>query len=149
MQVITEILDGKTFHQCASRIDEFYRLKFGDTCITRKNIRFISYINFCSDDQRCIGIELCKMKDELFNCRVCCEWKKLGNRAEAQPGCKYMEMVFVHMLHVVYRALWHIYCSFLFIRNFFIFYVFESLSSCLSFVVLRIRSLNYGFYNNF
>ena len=43
MQVITEILDGKTFHQCASRIDEFYRLKFGDTCITRKNIRFISY----------------------------------------------------------------------------------------------------------
>ena len=38
MQVITEILDGKTFHQCASRIDEFYRLKFGDTCITRKNI---------------------------------------------------------------------------------------------------------------
>ena len=42
MQVITEILDGKTFHQCASRIDEFYRLKFGDTCITRKNIRFIS-----------------------------------------------------------------------------------------------------------
>ena len=44
MQVITEILDGKTFHQCASRIDEFYRLKFGDTCITRKNIRFISYI---------------------------------------------------------------------------------------------------------
>ena len=45
MQVITEILDGKTFHQCASRIDEFYRLKFGDTCITRKNIRFISYLN--------------------------------------------------------------------------------------------------------
>ena len=44
MQVITEILDGKTFHQCASRIDEFYRLKFGDTCITRKNIRFISYL---------------------------------------------------------------------------------------------------------
>ena len=44
MQVITEILDGKTFHQRASRIDEFYRLKFGDTCITRKNIRFISYI---------------------------------------------------------------------------------------------------------
>ena len=48
MQVITEILDGKTFHQCASRIDEFYRLKFGDTCITRKNIRFISYVNLCS-----------------------------------------------------------------------------------------------------
>ena len=46
MQVITEILDGKTFHQCASRIDEFYRLKFGDTCITRKNKRFISYIIF-------------------------------------------------------------------------------------------------------
>ena len=45
MQVITEILDGKTFHQCASRIDEFYCLKFGDTCITRKNIRFISYVN--------------------------------------------------------------------------------------------------------
>ena len=43
MQDITEILDGKTFHQF-SRIDEFYRLKFGDTCITLKNIRFISYI---------------------------------------------------------------------------------------------------------
>ena len=53
MQVITEILDGKTFHQCASRIDEFYRLKFGDTCITRKNIRFISYMKstfHASDD---------------------------------------------------------------------------------------------------
>ena len=43
VQVITEILDGKTFH---SRIDEFYRLRFGDTWITRKNIRFISYISF-------------------------------------------------------------------------------------------------------
>ena len=39
MQVITEILNDKTFH-----IDEFYRLKFGDTCITRKNIRLISFI---------------------------------------------------------------------------------------------------------
>ena len=48
MQVITEILDGKTFHQCASRIDEFYCLKFGDTCITRKNTRFISYVNLRS-----------------------------------------------------------------------------------------------------
>ena len=39
MQVITEILDGKTM-----RIDEFYRRNFGDTCITLKNIRFISYL---------------------------------------------------------------------------------------------------------
>ena len=39
MQVITEILDGKTFHQCASRIDEFYRLKFGDTCINEDRCR--------------------------------------------------------------------------------------------------------------
>ena len=53
MQVITEILDGKTFHQCASRIDEFYRLKFGDTCITRKNIRFISYIHGCFVPKTC------------------------------------------------------------------------------------------------
>ncbi|XP_056001238.1 uncharacterized protein LOC130048474 isoform X2 [Ostrea edulis] len=50
-------------------------------------------INFCRDDQRCIGVEVCELNAELFKCRVCCEWKKLGNHAETQPGCKYLEMV--------------------------------------------------------
>lgn len=48
---------------------------------------------FCSGDQRCVGIELCEISVDLFQCRVCCEWKKLGyGYIDEQPGCKYLEM---------------------------------------------------------
>ncbi|XP_048741964.2 uncharacterized protein LOC125655639 [Ostrea edulis] len=47
---------------------------------------------FCSEDQRCIGIETCQIREDLFQCRVCCEWKKMGNNVDKQPGCKYLEM---------------------------------------------------------
>ncbi|XP_048741965.2 uncharacterized protein LOC125655640 [Ostrea edulis] len=47
---------------------------------------------FCSKDQRCVGIETCQIRSDLFQCRVCCEWKKMGNNVDEQPGCKYLEM---------------------------------------------------------
>lgn len=48
---------------------------------------------FCTSDQRCVGIELCELNLDLFQCRVCCEWKKLGyGYIDEQPGCKYLEM---------------------------------------------------------
>ncbi|XP_056001777.1 uncharacterized protein LOC125667550 [Ostrea edulis] len=50
-------------------------------------------INFCYEDQRCIGVEVCELNPELFKCRVCCEWMKLGNHTETQPGCKYLETI--------------------------------------------------------
>ncbi|XP_062606399.1 fucolectin-like isoform X2 [Saccostrea cucullata] len=48
---------------------------------------------FCVNDQRCIGIELCHIREDWFQCRVCCEWKKIGsNYYDDQPHCKYLEM---------------------------------------------------------
>jgi hypothetical protein len=53
--------------------------------------------NYCVNDQRCVGLELCQIKPDLFRCRVCCEWKKLGNHKDPQPGCKYLEMVITYI----------------------------------------------------
>lgn len=50
---------------------------------------------FCSKDQRCIGIEMFQIREDLFRCRVCCEWKTIGNDVDEQPGCKYLEMVII------------------------------------------------------
>ncbi|XP_062606407.1 fucolectin-like [Saccostrea cucullata] len=48
---------------------------------------------FCVNDQRCIGVEICQIRQDLFQCRVCCEWKKMGtNNIDEHPGCKYLEM---------------------------------------------------------
>jgi hypothetical protein len=34
--------------------------------------------NLCKGDRRCIGLEICKIREDLYRCRACCNWKKLG-----------------------------------------------------------------------
>jgi hypothetical protein len=51
---------------------------------------------FCSEDRRCIGIELCTFSDTQHRCRVCCQWKRIGwtpNLMVDSQHCKYMEAV--------------------------------------------------------
>ncbi|XP_061195228.1 uncharacterized protein LOC133203466 [Saccostrea echinata] len=56
---------------------------------------------FCVGDQRCIGIELCQIRNDLFQCRVCCEWKKIySNYYDDQPNCKYLEIVMALAAHL-------------------------------------------------
>ncbi|XP_062606401.1 pentraxin fusion protein-like [Saccostrea cucullata] len=67
------------------------------TIFSAENQTFGRTINqcsqFCISDQRCIGIEICQIRQDLFQCRVCCEWKKMGtNNIDEHPGCKYLEM---------------------------------------------------------
>jgi hypothetical protein len=57
--------------------------------------------NFCIADQRCIGIETCQVKEDQFQCRVCCDWKITGKGAEEKPGCKYLEMVSIFFLSLL------------------------------------------------
>ncbi|XP_062603286.1 uncharacterized protein LOC134265058 [Saccostrea cucullata] len=48
--------------------------------------------DFCTEDLRCIGIEICQVRENWFQCRVCCAWLKTGkNYTSEQPGCKYFE----------------------------------------------------------
>ncbi|XP_062579210.1 uncharacterized protein LOC134241143 [Saccostrea cucullata] len=50
---------------------------------------------FCSGDRRCIGIELCTVREDLYRCRVCCEWLRLTETPYLYSNsqeCKYMEM---------------------------------------------------------
>lgn len=37
---------------------------------------------FCWGDKRCIGMEVCRIREDLYRCRACCEWMKLGEKAE-------------------------------------------------------------------
>lgn len=51
---------------------------------------------FCLGDRRCIGIEVCRIRADLYRCRACCEWMKLGEKTEISNymvACKYYEMV--------------------------------------------------------
>lgn len=50
---------------------------------------------FCRGDRRCIGMEVCRIREDLYRCRACCEWMKLGANAELtndMVACKYYEM---------------------------------------------------------
>uniref|UniRef100_A0A8W8J7F7 Fucolectin tachylectin-4 pentraxin-1 domain-containing protein n=1 Tax=Magallana gigas TaxID=29159 RepID=A0A8W8J7F7_MAGGI len=50
---------------------------------------------FCRGDRRCIGMEVCQIREDLYRCRACCEWMKLGEKTEPtnnMAACKYYEM---------------------------------------------------------
>ncbi|XP_048743048.2 uncharacterized protein LOC125656489 [Ostrea edulis] len=50
---------------------------------------------FCSGDRRCIGIELCTIKEDRYRCRACCEWKRIRTKSNLtvdSQQCKYLEM---------------------------------------------------------
>ena len=49
----------------------------------------------CERNQQCIGVEICKVKEGLFRCQACCEWKKV-KKYTTLPGasnCTYYEQV--------------------------------------------------------
>ena len=49
----------------------------------------------CERNQQCIGVEICKVKEDLFRCQACCEWKK-EKKYTTQSGasnCTYYEQV--------------------------------------------------------
>lgn len=51
----------------------------------------ISCSNFCREDRRCIGIEVCRIKEELFRCRACCSWMKTNKQQFiSDDNCKYL-----------------------------------------------------------
>lgn len=51
----------------------------------------ISCSNFCREDRRCIGIEVCRIKEELFRCGACCSWMKTNKQKFiSDDNCKYL-----------------------------------------------------------
>lgn len=49
---------------------------------------------YCDNDQRCLGFDLCKIRENLFRCRTCCEWKKIkGFTIGNYSNCKRIEKV--------------------------------------------------------
>lgn len=51
---------------------------------------------FCREDRRCIGMEVCPISNHMFRCRACCEWMKVGEKPELtndKVACRYFEMV--------------------------------------------------------
>lgn len=61
---------------------------------------------FCQGDRRCIGMEICQIREDLYRCRACCEWMKLGKKAELTKdmiACKYYEMVYLFLCFIIYH----------------------------------------------
>ncbi|XP_062596257.1 uncharacterized protein LOC134257681 [Saccostrea cucullata] len=46
----------------------------------------------CNGDGRCIGLEICKIREDLYQCRACCFWMKLGkeNSNKNLTNCRYL-----------------------------------------------------------
>lgn len=49
---------------------------------------------FCWGDRRCIGMEVCRIREDLCRCRACCKWMKLGANSDREvnndmAACKY------------------------------------------------------------
>ncbi|XP_078341067.1 uncharacterized protein LOC111106368 isoform X2 [Crassostrea virginica] len=47
----------------------------------------------CERNQQCIGVEICKVKEHLFRCQACCEWKKVKiyTTLPGASNCTYYE----------------------------------------------------------
>ena len=51
---------------------------------------------FCRSDIRCVGMELCRERDDMYRCRACCETITLKDQDmlyNDNSDCRYMEMV--------------------------------------------------------
>ena len=62
--------------------------------------RFHQCFFLCERNQQCIGVEICKVKENLFRCQACCEWKK-EKKYTTQSGasnCTYYEQVSIVLL---------------------------------------------------
>lgn len=65
--------------------------------ITEQNLHsrvILNCSNFCRKDRRCIGMEVCRIKEELFRCRACCSWM-ITNKQQfiSADNCKYLKKV--------------------------------------------------------
>ena len=51
----------------------------------------------CQMNEQCIGLEICKMSEEVFRCQACCKWKKRRNYgfSAGSSDCTYYEQVFL------------------------------------------------------
>ncbi|XP_052680998.1 uncharacterized protein LOC128161677 [Crassostrea angulata] len=89
-------------HQCfPNEIQTFLKGKLADSDFTSLlSLEDNSYgklfhkcLFYCEKDKRCIGFQICKISETLFQCRTCCEWKKAkGFTFTYSPDCKYVEM---------------------------------------------------------
>lgn len=59
----------------------------------------IKCFNYYRGDRRCIGMEVCKIREDLHRCRVCCAWM-ITNKEQFTPteNCTYLQMVFLSFL---------------------------------------------------
>ncbi|XP_056012192.1 pentraxin fusion protein-like [Ostrea edulis] len=55
----------------------------------------LSCANQCGGDRRCIGLEICKIQEHLYQCRACCGWKKFGKEKANKnlDSCEYFMLV--------------------------------------------------------
>lgn len=55
----------------------------------------VNYVNKYRYDRRLSGVEICKIRVELYQCRACCSWKKLGIEQSGNhtDSCVYFQMV--------------------------------------------------------
>lgn len=50
----------------------------------------------CEEDERCVGIELCRIRPDYSRCRGCCEWFVNWHKGIAlttSDKCRYIELV--------------------------------------------------------
>lgn len=54
----------------------------------------IKCFNYCRGDQRCSGMEVCKITEDRHRCRACCAWM-ITKREQFTPteNCTYLQMV--------------------------------------------------------
>lgn len=45
----------------------------------------IKCFNYCRGDQRCSGMELCKITEDRHRCRACCAWMITNKESLLQP----------------------------------------------------------------
>lgn len=90
-----------------SRCDEmrFYLHSYGHLTNNNSEVLFtgednsrgkaiIKCFNYCRGDRRCIGLEVCKIAEDLHRCRACCAWMITNKeRFTASWNCTYMQMV--------------------------------------------------------
>lgn len=55
----------------------------------------LSCIDQCGGDRQCIGLEICKIHENLYQCKACCSWKKLGKEKANKnlDNCEYFKLV--------------------------------------------------------
>lgn len=57
-------------------------------------ILFHKCLYYCEQDKRCMGFQICKVSESLYQCQTCCHWMKIrGQSITNTSDCKYLEKV--------------------------------------------------------